>query len=82
MGVDYYVCHRCDTTFPDCSSHCIWCDCGGHFCSAECANQSEDGSCCLCRSEVVRDRDLLLFLLKHYQITYEQAMELYHTHRR
>jgi hypothetical protein len=83
MGVDFYACRVCGSTFPDCSDYCRWCDCGGRFCSSECAKIIEDEdnpnsmTCCLCRKEEATDNDLLVFLLDHFKLTREQVMELY-----
>jgi hypothetical protein len=91
MGVDYYTCANCHSNFPDCGSyfHCTGCD--EHFCSYNCGGrkvveeeESEDEyeyeeltSCVLCRREKATDSDLLDFLLNHFNITYEAAMEIY-----
>lgn len=86
MGIDYYSCSYCNSAFPDCSSRCRWCDCGSRFCSPDCAKKEEtvndEGdtvgeTCCMCRKEDANDTDLLNFLLKHFNLTHEQAMELY-----
>jgi hypothetical protein len=77
MGVSHYKCDNCGTTFADCEDDATWCDCGGRFCCKECAQKDEQDSCCLCRYEVVRDEKLLSFLLKHCQLTHEQALTLY-----
>lgn len=77
MSIDYYDCDSCGKHFSAISWDAVWCECGGSFCSEKCALKQIDGSCPLCREEVVRDLDLLFFLLKHYNITREQAVELY-----
>jgi hypothetical protein len=76
MSVDHYQCDGCGRTFADCCYTATWCDCGGKFCSKECAAK-DDEDCCLCRIEVVRDADLLSFLLKHCKITRTQAIKMY-----
>lgn len=77
MSLEYYDCDNCGATFSAISWNAFWCECGGSFCSEKCAQKQGDGSCRLCRLEVVRDEDLLSFLFKHYNITREQAVELY-----
>jgi hypothetical protein len=89
MGVDYYTCHNCERNFPDCMKFFTCTGCESHFCSDACGGkkveeESEDGhsyndltSCFLCRKEIATEHDLLLFVLKHFNITREQAMELY-----
>jgi hypothetical protein len=85
MSVDYYTCSHCRCNFPDVSRDATWCDCGGCFCSPICANQEDEGgndgaTCCICRLEVIKDEDLLNFLLGHFKIMREQAIELYRIH--
>jgi hypothetical protein len=36
VSVDYLVCQHCGETFIECGP-CVWCDCGEHWCSEECA---------------------------------------------
>ncbi len=38
MGVDFYSCHYCEETFPDCGSY-VSCKCGNYWCSMECAEE-------------------------------------------
>lgn len=38
MGVDFYSCHYCEDTFPDCGEY-VNCECGNHWCSMECAEE-------------------------------------------
>lgn len=40
MGVDWYPCKRCGTTYPDCGDY-VSCSCGKSWCSDKCAE--EDG---------------------------------------
>lgn len=40
MSVDYLICRYCGDTFADCSSRAVYCDCGIHWCSLECASMS------------------------------------------
>jgi len=54
MGVDFLICDICHESFPDCGDF-VSCDCGGRFCSSECAQiddcvYDEDG-------EPVEDED-------------------------
>lgn len=41
MGVDYYSCHNCEETFPDCGYYVTCQSCFTHWCSEECA--AEEG---------------------------------------
>lgn len=41
MSVDYYTCHHCEDTFPDCGYYVRCQSCGTKWCSDECAE--EDG---------------------------------------
>jgi len=85
MGIDYYTCAKCSDNFPDCSNHAYCEKCENFFCSNDCARlkpideeESEDNTnCCLCRKEHVTDYDLLYFLLKHCNLTKEDAINLY-----
>lgn len=38
MGVDFYACHYCGDTFPDCGEY-VSCGCGMNWCSEECAEE-------------------------------------------
>jgi hypothetical protein len=82
MGDIYYTCDTCEhICSADCVHYNAWCDCGGHFCSADCADKGKDENgiyyCCLCRIKIVKNVDLLTFLLKHFKMTREQAVILY-----
>lgn len=77
MSVDHYICDACGRTFADCNWDAAYCDCGGRFCSKKCCQKDGADNCCLCRMEVVRDEDLLSFLLKQFKLTREQAIALY-----
>ena len=82
MGVDYYSCHECGDTFPDCGNY-YPCDCGFSYCCEECAdkettepeNDDDEGinTCKYCRNEAVTTDDILNFLCKKYQITITEA---------
>lgn len=76
MSVEYFVCDNCEDSCADCSWYAISCECGGRFCSSKCAEQIDE-TCKLCRLEIVRDNDLLAFVLKRADITVEQAITLY-----
>lgn len=76
MSLDYYLCDKCGKKFSEISWDADWCECGGRFCSKKCADKIDD-FCCKCRKEVVRDEELLDFLLKRGNLTREQAVELY-----
>lgn len=89
MGVDFYTCANCGDTFPDCGYYFSCYTCSHHFCSNTCGgrkveerpddppNMEEITTCILCRKEDATDYQLLQFLLKHFNITRQQAMELY-----
>jgi len=92
MGVDFYACANCGRTFPDCGYYFSCYTCNHHFCSNDCGGREveqdpndPDGTkgyeeittCILCRKEDATDYQLLKFLLNHFKITREQAMELY-----
>ena len=87
MGVDYYACKRCNEAYPDCGDyfHCRGCE--SDFCSDRCGGRQvvEDEvdeygdtltTCVLCRKEVFTEPQLFYALLKHFSITYEQAVEI------
>lgn len=47
MGVDFYTCANCDSTFPDCGEYFSCDTCGHYFCSDICGgkkykNENED----------------------------------------
>lgn len=78
MGMeDYRNCDACGKQYSVCSWYAARCECGALFCSKECASKDDKETCKLCRLEIVRDNDLLAFLLKHYGLNREQAEELY-----
>ena len=89
MGVDFYTCAICEYNFPDCGDYVTCEECYNHFCSDECASlkpiQTSDEeefnedltSCCLCRKEVANDYILLGVLLRHYNLTKEQVLDLW-----
>jgi hypothetical protein len=91
MGVDYYECHKCGFGFRDDSDYCIYCGCGAHFCSKECADPKYETvycekydkdyeeciSCVVCRNQHCTDYALLKFLLDHFSLTKETALQMY-----
>jgi hypothetical protein len=38
MGVDFYACANCETTFPDCGDYVSCEQCYRHYCCGECAD--------------------------------------------
>jgi hypothetical protein len=86
MGVVFKVCEHCEKVFPDCQDY-FYCTCDSIFCSAECggrqveqeqtAEYEEHISCIICRGELIPDSELLSFLLAKYNLTWEEAVELY-----
>jgi len=92
MGISFYTCANCQRNFPDCGDYFNCFTCGEHFCNTKCADmqveenlEDPDGeedyeeitTCKMCRKESATDNQLLNFLLGHFKLTYEQAMELY-----
>lgn len=75
---DYFRCSGCEEGF--CSDKC-----GGRQIIEEESDEEVDDehykeeltSCILCRKESVTDNTLLHFLLNKFNLTYEQALELY-----
>lgn len=91
MSVLYFICHHCQRTFPD-NIQFEQCQCGRHWCSMKCAERDKycdtkhdylgegfrDGwTCGYCREELATDSDLLRFLLERYNLTRDQAEQLY-----
>lgn len=83
MGVDWYGCHYCGETFPDCGFY-LMCDCGNRWDSKECAEaegyrEEKDGdSCSFCRDgEMLEDSDLVLYLLDRLELSREVAVSDY-----
>jgi hypothetical protein len=82
MGVDFYTCAHCGYNFPDCGDF-FGCECGEHFCDSKCGDRKVDeenediSTCRLCRKDSATDNNLLHALLAHFNITYDQAMEIY-----
>lgn len=92
MGVSYYTCKNseCRSNFPDCSDDCVWCECGGHFCSSECGqmdyrildDEGEEmeeegpGTCILCRGEEATDAELIEWLLERCKLNRDAALLL------
>lgn len=87
MGVDFYACDNCGDTFPDCGDY-FRCDCEAKFCCTECGgyksvepeedvDDHEVITCIHCRMESATSDDLLHFLLKKFDLTHDQAMEMY-----
>jgi hypothetical protein len=77
MGVDFWICHFCHDTFPDCGDYTRCNTCELHWCSGSCAEaegyiMSEDEdeygeamtSCDFCRGESAEDSDLLEYALE------------------
>lgn len=77
MGVDFYACRCCGTTFPDCGDY-VSCECGEHWCSDDCAEADgyreveitegeyegcTEYSCNFCREEDFDDSKLLEYAL-------------------
>lgn len=80
MGVDFYTCAICKYNFPDCGDF-VRCECGKVFCSDECANmtydENDEGFCVICQKKNADDSTLLKFLLNHFNLTREQAVDMW-----
>lgn len=80
MGVEFFTCHYCDETFPDCGYY-FSCDCGHHYCDTKCGNgktnDEDEKSCRICRYEDIPDHTLLDFLLPRFGLTRNAADQLY-----
>lgn len=93
MSIDYYSCAICGHNFPDCGDYVSCEHCFNHFCSKKCAkmayaeldeeadidnNEEEEyPHCCICRKEAANDYILLEALLRHFNLTREQALEIW-----
>jgi hypothetical protein len=88
MGVDFYSCHRCGDTFPDCGNY-EECECGIRWDSDYCASEEgfitseldEDGnretSCDFCRGESAEDAELLQYALEKLGLSRNDLEEEY-----
>lgn len=81
MGVDFYSCHYCDETFPDCGDY-FSCDCGHHYCDYTCGDgksgdDDDTRTCRICRLDYIQDHTLVNFLLSKASLTREEAEQLY-----
>jgi hypothetical protein len=92
MGVDFWICHFCKDTFPDCGDYTRCNTCEIHWCSDDCAieegwidSEEEDdygnssSTCSFCRNESAEDSDLLDFALEKLGISREDLEEEYLT---
>ena len=87
MGVDFFPCDRCGESICDCGDYERCNDmCGRRWCDRKCAKEDGystdsdeyyDRSCKFCRNEDVEDSPLLYFILKHFNMTIEEAKNLY-----
>ncbi|HVI40874.1 MAG TPA: hypothetical protein VM577_09455 [Anaerovoracaceae bacterium] len=87
MGVDFYSCAQCGECFPDCGPYFTCSSCEQMFCCDECGVRKVEQpgekrwqdvtSCLLCRKEDVTDSTLLYFVLNKFNLSYEEAVELY-----
>lgn len=92
MGVDYHRCDGCEFGYRDDSEYVVYCDCGGRFCSKECGQldnydgSSADGqaiddskpiTCVVCRKEKSTDYVLLQALLRHFDLSLEDAEKIW-----
>lgn len=84
MGIDYYSCSECETSFPDVIDY-KFCECGRDWCDEECAElgglQSDewgdDRTCKYCREEEFDDAVLLAHLLLVMEMTREELIAGY-----
>lgn len=84
MGVDFITCYNddCQYNFPDCGDFYTCENCEEHFCSRKCANakyddEADQSKCLYCRGEAITQDTLFSFLLSYYNLTYDEAVELY-----
>lgn len=85
------ICDLCNQCFYE-SSNTIYCSCGSIFCSFECSsidyceyddneestgNDAKEPTCSICRKEEAGDLILFKALLKHFNLTREQATEIW-----
>lgn len=88
MGVDFYICHYCQETFPDCGSYTHCGNCYNHWCSDECAEKEgwilpedsddyEDSTCSFCRREAVEDYELLEYIIDNTNFSKEEWTQYY-----
>lgn len=88
MGIDYYTCFGCERAFPDVIAYHNCEECGNIYCSTKCAkpeliesveddSDEERTSCVYCRDEIITDTDILSAVLQHFNISKEEALELY-----
>ncbi|ALA47887.1 hypothetical protein SUNDANCE_71 [Brevibacillus phage Sundance] len=93
MGVDFYACHKCGETFPDCGYH-VGCECGNVWDSDECAKAegfrkedngftpkgtkwAQETSCKYCREEDFTDTELLEFILRSHNSSRNEVIKMY-----
>jgi hypothetical protein len=91
MGVDFFFCHQCGESFPDCGDY-VSCgdDCSNVWCSLDCAceegyddgyneesEECEKTSCDFCRQEDAEDSELLEFLMKEHKLTRNKLLKMY-----
>lgn len=83
MGIDFYTCVICKSNFPDCGDYSECEECENMFCGRKCANlkplelNEDKYNCCICRKEEADDSILLYALLRHYNITRDDAMKIW-----
>lgn len=93
MGVDFYTCRNCDETFPDCGDFRSCEYCGRFYCSPECADlqyltsedadeENDNKNCVICRKEIPDVPSIYEALLKHFNITEEQAFNIWRADRK
>ena len=75
MSVKYFVCSQCNEMGDDATNGWQPCDCGNHYCSAECAEEAHVveqvdsdrtgiyATCGYCRGQLFTDRELLTIAL-------------------
>jgi hypothetical protein len=70
MGVDFYTCQNCERNFPDCSYFFTCTQCDHMFCSDKCGGKKVE-------KEDPKGDSYNDLTLGHFNLTREQAMELY-----
>ncbi len=83
MGVDWITCETCSENFPD-SGPYNFCECGAYFCGScqteqeskyECNKDDELIECDDCSKNIVRDKDIINYLLNKLKTTKEQIVK-------
>lgn len=78
MSDNYYLCNCCSKAFEEAKFTCI--KCNGYYCSDKCADFDTNSACRYCSYKDYKDYSdsmLLSALLKHFNITKVQAINIW-----